>query len=114
MMKRESIFLLLLVMALAAACISAGALIEKRHVYQMPGKIVPAAVIIPLDGRTLRDEREREWLGMCLQALRRRLDSLAADSAGRRSYDSLARARPGLLDSLKIAEHYFSGEGLNH
>ena len=74
-----------------------------------PEKIVPAAVL-PADGR-LRDARERELLGAALRMLQRRMDSLAADSAGRRSVDSLVRARPGLMDSVGAVERLLSEQG---
>jgi len=34
------------------------------------------------------------------------LDSLRADTAGRRIYDSIQRQRPGLLDSLRLIERH--------
>jgi hypothetical protein len=72
-----------------------------------PETIVPAAIQLPKDRRLLHDEQESELFGTLLQALQRRIDSLAADSAGRRIYDSIVEMRPGLLDSLKIVTRYF-------
>jgi hypothetical protein len=80
-----------------------------------PERIVPAAVLLPPDRRLLLNGRERERLELALRRLLRHVDSLAADSAGRRVFDSLVRARPGLLDSARKAERYFSMEELlNH
>ena len=41
------------------------------------------------------------------------MDSLKRDSAGLLFCDSLIRLRPGLLDSLQVAERYFLTEGVN-
>ena len=47
------------------------------------------------------------WLAV--RAFERMMDSLGscADSGGRRIYDSILAARPGILDSAKTAEGYF-------
>jgi len=85
-----------------------GYCLSRRVWLWVPGKIVPAAVILPPDPRVFRDARERERLGSAIRALLRRMDSLEADSSGRRMYDSLVRARPGLLDSARVAERFIS------
>ena len=72
-----------------------------------PGQIVPAAITLPKDRQLLHDKGEEQLLAKVLQAMQRRIDSLAADSAGRRIYDSIVEMRPGLLDSLKVVTRYF-------
>lgn len=42
-----------------------------------------------------------------LKQFRRYLDSLAADVNGRKVYDSLLHARPGLIDSLEFVEQAY-------
>ena len=99
----------------AAAFGELGYGLHSTHRLKVPGRSVPAAVVLPPDWRALRNEKERRLLGSAIRGLLRRVDSLEADSAGRRLFDSLVRARPGLLDSAKIAERYFSAEEfLNH
>jgi len=53
-------------------------------------------------GLTVREENS-------VRALRRYLDSLQETASGKRVYDSLARRRPGLLDSLALLEKMCSG-----
>ena len=40
----------------------------------------------------------------------RKMDSLRLDSHGRRVYDSVLAARPGILDSAKKAEEFFHSQ----
>ena len=42
-----------------------------------------------------------------VRAWERMMDSLRADAHGRRAYDSILAARPGILDSAKKAEEFF-------
>lgn len=104
-MKREkilwSIVLLATVMTSGAICWNQGG----WHFLHAPGKIVPAAVVLPRDGR------DRERLRDALKLLQGRMDSLAADSAGKRIYDSLVRVRPGLWDSVRMVERLLSERG---
>lgn len=72
--------------------------------WRRPGRIVPAAVLPPVGGLT-RGDRE---VAQALRVLLRRVDSLRNDSTGRRVYDSLVGARPGLLDSARVAERFYS------
>ena len=85
-----------------------GYCLSRKSRLLVPGRVVPAGVVLPPDWRGLRGERERQALGAAIGALLRRVDNLAADSVGRRQFDSLIAARPGLLDSAKVAERYFS------
>lgn len=43
-----------------------------------------------------------------IRAFEHRMDSLSRDSSGRKEYDSISRARPGLMDSARTAETYYS------
>lgn len=70
---------------------------------QRLGRIVPALLPVRCGGW---DERERD-IAQGLRVLLRRVDSLRNDSAGRRTYDSLVRARPGLLDSARVVERIY-------
>jgi hypothetical protein len=106
-MKRETILWGLLMVATAVFFVAVGWKMASPYSLHAPGKIVPAAVGLPRGRWLLREEREEELLGAALRVLQRRIDSLAADSAGRRVYDSILEMRPGMLDSLKIAEKYF-------
>lgn len=45
------------------------------------------------------------WLAM--RAFEHYMDSLRGDSSGRRRYDSILLARPGILDSARKAETFF-------
>jgi hypothetical protein len=38
---------------------------------------------------------------------RRHIDSLGRSPTGKKTYDSIVRVRPGLLDSLQQVEHYY-------
>jgi hypothetical protein len=38
---------------------------------------------------------------------RRHMDSLGRSPTGKKTYDSIVRFRPGLLDSLQLVEHYY-------
>jgi len=42
-----------------------------------------------------------------LEKARHYLDSLKADPKGRGVYNAILKSRPGLLDSLQMAEHYY-------
>ncbi len=106
--KRQRMYWIIFLAAMAGFCVAVGWRLADQHILGSSGKIVPAAIGHPRGGR------ERERLGAAVWALHRRLDSLAADSAGRRSYDSLIHARPGMMDSLKFIEGYFLPEGQNH
>lgn len=50
---------------------------------------------------------ERKALEL-IRAFEHRMDSLRQDSLGRKEYDSICRVRPGLLDSARAAEAYYS------
>ena len=43
-----------------------------------------------------------------IRAFEHWMDSLRTDSVGRRTYDSVCRLRPGLLDSARQADAYYS------
>jgi len=75
--------------------------------WRRPERIVPAAVLPPGDGLAGASGRDRE-LVQALRMLLRRVDSLRNDSSGRRVYDSLVESRPGLLDSARVAERFYS------
>jgi hypothetical protein len=75
--------------------------------WRLPGRIVPAAVLPPGGGLAGASGRDRE-LAQALRMLLRRVDSLRNDSTGRRVYDSLVESRPGLLDSARVAERFYS------
>lgn len=42
-----------------------------------------------------------------VRAWERKMDSLRRDAHGRRTYDSILAARPGILDSAKKAQEFF-------
>lgn len=71
--------------------------------FRSPGRIVPAV----LSSGSALTPGDRE-LARALRMLLRRVDSLRVDSSGRRAYDSLVRSRPGLLDSARVAERFYS------
>jgi hypothetical protein len=75
--------------------------------WRRPGRIVPAAVLPPGGGLAGASGRDRA-LAQALGVLLRRVDSLRNDSSGRRVYDSLVELRPGLLDSARVAERFYS------
>ncbi|MCV9926315.1 hypothetical protein OIU83_01520 [Flavobacterium sp. LS1R49] len=41
---------------------------------------------------------------------RRHMDSLERSPTGKKTYDSIVRFRPGLLDSLKLVEYYYESQ----
>jgi len=45
---------------------------------------------------------------MVIRLWKRMMDSLKNDSSGRRIYDSILYARPGIMDSARVAEDFFS------
>ncbi|MEA9414272.1 hypothetical protein [Flavobacterium sp. PL02] len=42
--------------------------------------------------------------------LRRHIDSLGRSPTGKKTYDSIVRFRPGLLDSLQLVEQYYQSQ----
>jgi hypothetical protein len=78
--------------------------------WRRPGRIVPAAVVWHKSGdlRQVELSRGDRELAGALRMLLRRVDSLRNDSSGRRVYDSLVESRPGLLDSSRVAERFYS------
>jgi hypothetical protein len=83
------------------------ALATKAMKWRRPERIVPAAALPPGGGLAGASGRDRE-LVLALRLLLRRVDSLRNDSSGRRVYDSLVESRPGLLDSARVAERFYS------
>ena len=75
--------------------------------YGRPGRIVPA-VLPPMGGMSEASPGGDRELARALRVLLHRVDSLRSDSTGRRVYDSLVRARPGMLDSARVAERFYS------
>lgn len=74
------------------------------------GWVKPADIaVVPLghirEG-PLRVVHAHQWW-LAIRAVERVMDSLRRDSSGARVYDSILRARPGLMDSLGHAEHFF-------
>jgi hypothetical protein len=76
--------------------------------WRRPGRIIPAAVLLRGGGSAAASLSGDRELAGALRVLLRRVDSLRCDSSGRRVYDSLVRARPGLLDSARVAERFYS------
>jgi hypothetical protein len=69
-----------------------------------PRKIYPADILQPPeDWETAKDRA----LGRLLHAFLLRVDSLQRDSMVKKDYDSLLRARPGLVDSARAAERIY-------
>jgi hypothetical protein len=95
-----------LVLGLVAGCGVIGYMAYRTFfggAFSVPGRIAPTVVILP----PVRGSDDRA-LGEGLRLLLRQVDSLQADSSGRRVLDSLVRARPGLLDSARVAERLYS------
>jgi hypothetical protein len=80
--------------------------------WRTPGRIVPAAVLPPAGGSSGPSSGGDRELAQALRMLLRRVDSLRTDSTGRRVYDSLVAARPGMLDSARVAERFYSLQAL--
>jgi hypothetical protein len=68
---------------------------------------------IRLKHSTLILEKADPWVGKELKVIEdfeKVMDSLEKDVHGKRIFDSIVRARPGLLDSARRARGYYSGQ----
>ncbi len=82
--------------------------------FERPARTVRVQPVKP-SGHVLQPDKEPVGAVMLtkeeirnIRAFRRHLDSLQQTATGKRVYDSIARHRPGLLDSLAIIEQIYS------
>ncbi|HEV2478078.1 MAG TPA: hypothetical protein VGS79_00380 [Puia sp.] len=94
-------FLLVLFLAVVLFCWSAER--SFRHALSKPAGGV---VVSPRYHEQLPlSQAHVGWVAV--RAWERMMDSLRVDARGRRIYDSILAARPGILDSAKKAEEFF-------
>jgi hypothetical protein len=93
---------------LVALGIGIGRLAERKF-GSMPGmKIGHLSPYLPpvVEPRVPVVNSEKELLA--IRAFEHWMDSLSKDGAGRRTYDSIIRQRPGLMDSARQAEAFYN------
>lgn len=103
-------FVIFLGLGLGLVCFSVHQTLHTALVARPVRRLAPLAPLSPLPPLPRAESppvaRAHEgWL--IIRAWERAMDSLRRDSSGKRVYDSILAARPGILDSARKAEAFY-------
>ena len=102
--KRSKVMFLLVFCALSIA-LSFALVVRnlKGSAFAMPYSTIRRPIVTPKESPNLRDEGSIRNI----TRFRKYMDSLSKDDYGKRTFDSIQKARPGLMDSVVTIEKLF-------